>query len=414
MSQIEKKLRTSIMRNAQLKLPYYQQWMFDKPVLVSWEKFVFTSKLQKIFFKLINEFVVNFESYTHLMPISDSAQKVVDIWQKKDGYEIGTYRTDFVLDHQGNYRPIEITCRFAMNGYFVTSILNKHVAEQISERESHLYYFPYDSFPSYFADRLNQNERLFVLRDSEFQNESKIFEPILSDAGIEVVFVTVSDLNANRYAFGGCLIINELTIDEILRLNDEAHCRLATANLMNDFRTVLLVHDKRFFSVINDVALQKNCLLPEEIDICKRVFIPSEIYSTDSNLWRAAKHNKDGWILKHRALGKSQSVYAGAFMTQDEWMALFDKNDIDDYVLQEWIPQSTFSGQIGGTEYHDYVTGTLLFCDDKHFGFAEFRTSSFPVTNKVDNRKCVSLVIKDDKNYSLGDTSDFINIGLFF
>ena len=411
LNQIETDLRHSMAYNAVQKLPYYKQWLFDNPIIISRAKYEQSVELQRIFFKLINEFVNHYDEYKRLMPLSADVQKIIDIWQQKNDYEIGTYRTDFVLDDLGNFRPIEITCRFALNGYFLPSILNQHANMQISDKKSD-YYYPYQSFPSYFTTKLKQNKRVVVLRDRETKNESKLFEPILQAAGLELTFLTVNDLNSNQHDFDNCLVINEFTFDELLEIDEQVHRKLSTSNFMNDLRTVFLIHDKRFFAAINDAALQHNCLTPEEIGVCNALFVPSEIYSADSEQWQSAKHNKDQWVLKHRALGKSQAVFAGIVIEESEWAALFNRNDISEFVLQKWIPQKTFSGSIKEMKYNDYYTGTFLFCDKKHFGFAEFRTSSFPVTNKVDHRKCVSLIVADDQSYSFDSLTYFNNIGL--
>lgn len=412
MNKLEADLRHAIALSAERELPYLQQWLFDNPIIISRAKFDQSTELQTIFFKLINEFVINFEKYKRLMPLSPKVQKIIDIWQEKADYEIGTYRTDFVFDEQSDFRPIEITCRFAMNGYFSSSILNTHIDKRISDGEVSLYLSPYDAFLGFFISKLQNKNRVFVLRDNEYKNESKFFEPILRDAGLEVLFLTVNDLNTNQYEFDECLIINELNFDELMALEDSVHYKLSNTNFINDLRTVFLVHDKRFFAAINDEMLQRNCLTTEEIEMCKKLFIPSEMYSKDSKYWRDAKHNKDHWILKHRALGKSKSIYAGLVTDKKEWDALFNRSDINDFVLQQWVPQKTYTGSIKNREYNDYITGTFLFCNNNNFGFAEFRTSSFPVTNIVDHRKSVSMIVANDRNYPLDNLQNFNNIGL--
>lgn len=410
--QLEQDLLSAMISNAENKLPYYQEWLYDHPFVISRAKFEQTKTLQIIFFKLINEFVLNFEQYSPLMPLSPKAQRIIDIWQAKDTYDIGTYRTDFVFDENGNFRPIEITCRFALNGFFTPSILNSHIQTRRYSKEASDYLSPYDTFYKFFIRKLNHKRKVFVLRDSEMHNESKLFDPIFRQADIEIQYVTVKDLNAGQCKFDDCLVINELTFDELMELNEEAHYTLSASNVMNDLRTVFLVHDKRFFAVINDAALQRNCLTEDEIRTCQALFIPSEIYTKNSKCWINAKDNKDKWILKHRALGKSESVYAGIVTEQKEWQAMFRRPDIHDFVLQEWVPQTTYPGSIKGQQYNDYVTGTCLFCNNHHFGFAEFRTSSFPVTNKADHRKSVSLIVSDDEHYNFDLLQKKHNIGI--
>ena len=89
MNKLEADLRHAIALSAERELPYLQQWLFDNPIIISRAKFDQSTELQTIFFKLINEFVINFEKYKRLMPLSPKVQKIIDIWQEKADYEIG-------------------------------------------------------------------------------------------------------------------------------------------------------------------------------------------------------------------------------------------------------------------------------------------------------------------------------------
>ena len=88
-------------------------------------------------------------------------------------------------------------------------------------------------------------------------------------------------------------------------------------------------------------------------------------------------------------------MFAGPLTDAAEWQALFDTGRADRMVLQEYVPQRRFRGTIGGQAYRDYAAGTLLFFEEGYFGPGLFRTSSYPVTNKVDDRKIAPLVTPD-------------------
>ena len=401
-------LQTALVEHTQTALPYYQQWMLDKPLVISQSRFKDIEKLQIIMSKLIRSFVTHYDQFSHLMPVSTEVAAIIDVWAKYE-YQIGTYRTDFVFDRDLQCRPIEITCRFAMNGYFLTGILNNHVTQYPSHTSAIDFIFPYDDFLSYFLAQVNKHDSIIVLKDSETKNESKIFEPILKRAGIDVLYYSVEEINARQGQFDEHLIINELTLDELKKLNLETHRNLAQANFLNDIRTVFLVHDKRFFSVIHDIELQTLALEPEEIEWCQKILIPSHTYSKSSKIWLDAKYNKNNWILKHRALGKSEAVYAGPVTSEEEWQALFARVDINEFIIQQWIPQPRFKAYINDSVVEDYFTGTVLYFNERNFGLAEFRTSSFPVTNQGDHRKCMSLILKDDTHFlNIQENNDYI------
>lgn len=153
--------------------------------------------------------------------------------------------------------------------------------------------------------------------------------------------------------------------------------------------------------------MQKQALNEEERQFLLAAIIPTYNASQAPEIWEAAKYSKEHWILKHRALGKSEAIFAGPVTDDVEWTALFEREDLSEFVLQQWIPQKTIKGTIGGQTFNDFITGTMLFFDEHNFGFADFRTSSFPVTNKVDHRKCVSVILKPQSKL---DINNFNNI----
>ena len=78
-------------------------------------------------------------------------------------------------------------------------------------------------------------------------------------------------------------------------------------------------------------------------------------------------------------------------------------------ILQEWIPQKRITGKIKGEKFEDFVTGTLLYFDDNYFGMGDFRTSSHPVTNKVDHRKACSLIRASNTELDLATITNYID-----
>jgi len=402
---MEDALKTSLNCHAQEKLSYFQQWMFDAPAVISAQKFEEANQLHNVFYKLIKCFVNNYDKYTYLMPLSDDVLDILSHWHNKP-YQIGSFRTDFVFDDKGVFRPIEITCRFALNGFFLNAIFDQHALQSRGDIPLAELQFPYEQFVPFFYKKLAGTNKVLLLKEAETRNESKFFVPVLLSAGVVVEERTPSQLNANHDDLDSFLIINELNFSELLSINESAHRALANANLLNDLRTVFLVHDKRFFSVICDKDLQAQALSESEITFLQSVIIPTYGASQSPETWALAKNEKENWILKHRALGKSEAVFAGPVTEQSEWNALFKRDDIHEFVLQQWIPQKTIQGTIDGQTFNDFITGTMLFFDEHNFGFADFRTSSFPVSNVVDHRKCVGVVLNEQSTLGLDNLNN--------
>ncbi|MEN6420025.1 MAG: hypothetical protein ABFC73_14005, partial [Clostridiaceae bacterium] len=161
---------------------------------------------------------------------------------------------------------------------------------------------------------------------------------------------------------------------------------------LNDLRTVFLVHDKRFFAVLNHDEFLFSALSSDEAAELRAYLVPTYTASERLDLWQNAREQKDGWILKPCVFGKSKNVFAGKVTEQREWERLFSEGETAGMVLQPFISQRLFQGTIGSQRFQDYVVGTLLYFNDQYFGPGIFRASSFPVTNIKDDRKLAPFV----------------------
>jgi len=393
-------LRESVHEYIEDHKEYHRTWIFDEPLIIKKSYHEDLEKLQKIMYKLIMHFVENYKDYKALMPVNKRIEKVLEISNAKP-YKPGTYRTDFVFDGHLKPRLIEITCRFGMNGIFLSSLINEISQEYKATTWPQLPTIDsYSAIYDYLEKHLENKRSIYVIVGADVKNESKIFQPIFERIGLPVYKVHYQDLSDSIDQLESAFVISELSFEEILSLSDETIARLSEVEVFNDLRTIFLIHDKRFFSVIGNKSLQDDVLNKTEQEHFGEFYIPTYSYSERADLWADALLNKDHWILKHKSLGKSQKIYAGITIENNEWKELFQNLELEEYVLQEWIQQPTMKGEIKGVPYDDYVTGTLLFVDDNYFGFGDFRTSSYPVINKVDHRKMTSLILENDINPS--------------
>ncbi|WP_218616746.1 hypothetical protein [Arenibacter nanhaiticus] len=400
-------LEKSVQEFIKGKKDYYQQWIFDEPIVISAAHNADVGKLQKIMYKLIKEFVIGYKNYKHLMPVCAGVEKVLDVFNQKE-YNIGTYRTDFVYDTNNQVKLIEITCRFPLNGVFLSGLMDAVARETkpISLQNVKLK-DQYSPIYKHLNKYLKEVTSICILKGEDVRNESKLYTDILKRTGLEVNEVLYTEIDQNFDKLEKAWVVSELSFDEILSFSKDSLKKLISANLINDFRTVFLIHDKRFFSVLGKKELQNKVLTQEEISFFEKFYIPTYTANEAEDVWKNAKENKNEWIIKHRALGKSQQIYAGLVTPLEEWDALFESPDLKDFILQKWIPQKTIKGTINGEVFHDFVTGTALFFDDHYFGFGDFRTSSHPVTNKVDHRKATGLIL-DQEIGNIGEIANYI------
>lgn len=387
---------------------YYKQWVFDKPVIISAPHHAELARLQKLMYRMIVHFVTHYDQLSHLMPVEPEVKKVMSLCNQRP-YKVGTYRTDFVYDAEQGVRIIEITSRFALNGMFLSAVMDelatRHLKCFLPELKVQR---PYEAIYDHFSTYLAGIETVCILKGSDQRNESKIYADIFKRMGLQLYDIPFDQVAEHKALLSQAWIISELSFDEILAIPEESMHWLSQLNVINDFRTIFITHDKRFFEVLCTEELQAAVLNQEEQVFFRKFLVPTFSGKDADAPWEEARANKNQWIIKHRALGKSQSVYAGPVTEEDDWEALFHSDEKDDLVLQRWIDQKTVKGQIGQEHFDDFITGTLLFFDDHYFGPGDFRTSSFPVTNVKDHRKASSLTLSAD--HAVYDLSEYILI----
>jgi hypothetical protein len=395
-----KNLLTAVKRLVEERKDYYKEWIFDQPVVVSQSHNKTLERIQKVLFRLINHFVSNYDQYEHLMPVSPRIKQIIELAKTND-YEVGTYRTDFVYDQKDQVRLLEITCRCAVNGFFLTAITESISKDLLKESGVDVELDDlYSSIFDYISKLMKGSKRVIVLTGRDKKNESKIFIPIFESMGLTVISLDSSQINDSTHLFKDSFIISELALEEIIELSETTISKLMASNLINDLRTVFLIHDKRFFSVLYNEEFRKDVLNEEDNYFFSQFLIPTFSHRQNKEAWSDAERNKNSWVLKHATLGKSQGVYAGIVTTSKEWQALFDK-DLSHMVIQKWIDTDKVNGSIDGVAFEDYITGTLLFFNDHFFGLAAFRLSSFPVTNKKDDRKACTFTLSAEMNEDL-------------
>jgi hypothetical protein len=374
--QDKQRLSSALSRFIERRMGYYQQWIYDRPVVLSASMDADFERLHGLMLRVIKEFVTHYQVYADLMPVGERTRAILDLFNEHP-FSPGTFRTDYVFDGSGQAKLIEITCRFALNGLF-EGVMYRRYAEElfrvthpdvpVANREGGLC--------SYLESLCAGSEEIWLLRGEEDRNSSRHFVGMFEDAGYRVRVVHPAELLGRSEGLHGAWVISELNLDEIHALPDEALRLLAQSHLINDFRTVLLVHDKRFFAAMQDPELQTACLTEEEQAFFNRFVIATHRFGQAPEAWSDALEHPERWFLKHRALGKSESVYSGLELGVEAWRKVMAEADLSEFVLQEFVPQKRWKGQIHGEEIEEYVTGTLLYVNDHYFGQGPFRTST--------------------------------------
>jgi hypothetical protein len=386
---------------------YHLEWLFEKPIVTSSETIEGLKAAGLILNKMIKYVSSNFteKQFDLRMPVSDKVKEILAIFNKKDSYELGTFRTDFVFDTEVKPKFIEITCQFSLNAFFQSAIFNRYSKDFSKKHGLDAYRVEeYDSFMDFMAEKIGYHNSVCVIKGRDEIQASRFFTPIFRDAGLEVKEISYKDIWENRDFIKKSLVINEFMMNEIETLSREELELLADAHLINDYRNIFIAHDKRFFTILQDRAVQKQILTDDEISLLNSFLIDTHQCDSDTYDKQEVIKNKDAWILKHVSLGRSREIFAGLELSQEEWKIKIESINPTDYILQKWVPQLKFNGNVRGVEHNDHLTGTLLYFDESYFGLGLFRASSHIIANKVDSRNIFPFVVKENEMKDMIDS----------
>ncbi|MCU0856930.1 MAG: hypothetical protein MUC65_00810 [Pontiellaceae bacterium] len=381
---------------------YFRPWTYDIPLAIRPETQENLRRIQQLYLKCIRHIAEHYlDCYRDLMPVPDRVAEILALCRSRP-YRPGTYRTDFVVGEDNRIRLIETTCRFAMNGYFTSGFFIHNLADRFLAgrpdiRKTDEYTAFYDRFMDYFGSF----DHVCLLKGADNRNDTKRVVQMFEQAGFPVHVIPADEVSVRTHDFANAAVIGELSHEELCALPTETVEAIIASNLMNDLRTVFLIHDKRFFALLYCDEFVQAVLTSAEIADLRAYLVPTFTKRLNPEIWPQARNDKDRWIIKPYNMGKSIDVFAGPITPAAEWEALFDSGRADNMVLQEYIPQRKFRGTIAGVPREDYIVGTLLFFEDGFYSTGLFRASSHPVTNQGDDRKIAPLVTPDFERFEV-------------
>lgn len=410
-------------------IPYYGSWTYDEPMVVTYERDRELSEMNRVLSKAGDYYVKHYREYTDLIPYED---KIMDIlaYVESRPFKSGTARPDYIIDRNGALRICEITSRFFGNGYFL-SFFNEMVgkyksdAAGITDRGSY-----FEQMLAHLASKLAGRKKLYVLTSADKSDSIGLYVPFYHALGAETEIIQAGEVETRLSEFAGNMVVSALNQFDLLSYSAETLRYLADIGMINDFRTIFLLHDKRFFRLFAEPRFMDAALTADEADFLKSHTIETYLPKADPERFEYARTHKDEFILKHHCLGKSISVYAGCLVSEEEWESLFAGGETEKMILQPFVQQRIFeiywetgggtrtgkvsapvlrailnvvgkaSDNVSGPEMNengkvsDYVAGTILNVDGIYFGTGLFRTSSRPVINQADAHK-ISPVLTD-------------------
>ena len=378
------------------KTDYYHHWYHAKPMLITSERRDELRRMQALLYKCIVYMAEHYREWVpQYMPLDEKVMEILDR-QSRYPFRAGAYRPDYIISEDGRLLLVEITSRFFGHGIW-SNYPSVVKAEQFMTVHPNVSWENrYDELLTYMRDVIPADKPIYVLKSSDRTSEIPLYKRFYEYYGHEVTVYEAAEVEANIDQWShDAVVFSALNQHDLLSFKMETLQAMIDVRMLNDFRTIFLAHDKRFLHLIFVDDFTRQCLTEEETAFLRQHTIPTYLYNNVyKEIWEDALQHKDRYILKPYDLGKSVGLYAGVMTDEDTWrnaMANGQWSMVNsNYILQPFIQQRTYPCVWEGKHYDEYVCGMMLCMDDRYFDSGKFRTSSAPVTNKVDDRKmCV-------------------------
>lgn len=377
------------------KTDYYHRWYHDRPMLITSERRDELRRMQALLYKCIVYMAEHYREWVpQYMPLDGKVMEILDR-QSCYPFRAGAYRPDYLVSDDGRLLLVEITSRFFGHGIWANYPSVVKAEQFMAEHPGASWENRYDELLTYMRDIIPAGLPIYVLKSSDKTSEIALYKKFYEYYGHEVTVYEAEEVEANIDKWShDAVVLSALNQHDLLSFKMEILQAMIDARMLNDFRTIFLTHDKRFLSLIFVDDFTRQFLTEEETAFLRQHTIPTYLFNSHPEIWEDALAHKDKYILKPYDLGKSVGLYAGVMTDEETW-----RNTMSNpaYILQPFIRQRTYPCVWEGKHYDEYVCGMMLCMDDRYFDSGMLRTSSAPVTNKVDDRKMCVIHSDDNK-----------------
>lgn len=372
------------------RLDYYLRWYHSRPLLIGSARRDELCRMHELLYKCIAFMAENWREFVpRYMPLSDKEMEILD-YQSFKPFAAGAYRPDYIISEKGELLLVEITCRFfghgIWHGYPAYWHADRFMDSFPGEQDSSLY----EEMFAYMKDYVPEGKDIVVLMSSDKTAEIDCYKAFYEHFGHGFKVLEADEVETMSHLWkNGAFVISALNQKDLMSYGMDTLRSMVDAGMVNDFRTILLTHDKRFLRLVFVDEFTSHCLTPEETSFLRAHTIPTYLYGEEAHAphWADALEHKDDYIVKPYNLGKSVGLYSGCMCSEAEWRSIFEGPGVESMILQPFIRQRRYPLVWEGVEYQDYICGMMLCVDDRYFGSGMVRCSSAPVTNKGDNRK---------------------------
>lgn len=230
----------------------------------------------------------------------------------------------------------------------------------------------------------NDDKSIGVLVGREPINDMQILEKILPNAFYinpselkldqsNNLFVT--DSNNNKIIVSQFIL--ELHQNEITSLPREIlQTLIKSCKVLNDLRTVFIVHNKSFLTLLSNDKILKDYLSPFHHKVIKThriMSLTSEHLTKDLEIYNQIIKNKDNWLIKPCRFGKGEGIVFGKNVSTNNWKDILKECiESNDFIIQEYVRQGMFKlthdedGLVSSKDY--FLVGSILCFNEKFLG----------------------------------------------
>lgn len=183
------------------------------------------------------------------------------------------------------------------------------------------------------------------------------------------------------------MILN-LHQEELINLESNLLNKLIKQTYFNDIRTIFIVHDKRFLSILSNPSIMSKYLSSEKYNRLKAYIIPT--YILNNEVVEHIKGKVENWVFKKNAAGKGEGMLIGKEARLNEIHDVLIKRKFE-YIAQPYIDQYLFQflnnpsavtiNTFNKNHQSLYLVGTMLSVNDIFLGPGLLRGSAKSIIN---------------------------------
>ncbi|MCF7831293.1 MAG: hypothetical protein K9M36_00175 [Candidatus Pacebacteria bacterium] len=344
----------------------YIEEFYPFPIIHTKKEIADLKKIQQVVLKATTIIVQNYFKDTDIsdrVPLAKNVRSALKNISHLP-YHIGGIRPDYLYDKNGVIKICEINARFVFNAFFMSMYANDAFAKQYSLFKK----LPdFDALSKILQDTFPRREKVAIIKNREdgYDIHSFLLEiqntELFDTKNIKKILATYSH------------VVLELHQDEAEKyVKQICNAMKKGVHIYNDPRTLFIVHDKRFLSILSNKKIMKRYLSEKDASFLTKHIIPTYTQKTDTEKFLVAQKNKNAWVVKKSISGKSDGLYIGKEKNKTEWKKIIKKKDS---LLQPYVVQKTFEIWDPYRQKHAdfYLAGVLPIWNDTVFGPGLYR-----------------------------------------